>query len=401
MGMRAASSHGVGAASVEAAEAAAAALRGRLPGGPDLLFAYADGDTDLAAVGRVLAAAFPGTPFVGGTSCRGVMTQEGFHGGTGPRSVGLFGLVDPAGAYGTALLPLDGDPRRAAAAAIDLALERSGRPWEAPNLVWICGAPGFEETVLAGIADVVGPNIPVFGGSSADNRVAGDWHQFDQSGCLADGLAVAVLFAGGRLGTAFQGGYEPTGVCGQVTTAGGRILTQIDGRSAATVYDSWTDGLVTGAGGAGASILARSTWTPLGRVVGDVEGVPVFLLIHPSRVTEDGTGLSLFAELPAGETVHLMRGTESSLVSRIGRVAQEALDTSDLAPDGVVGALAIYCGGCMMAVEPRMEDVVAAVTAVLPGIPFLGAFTFGEQGRSVARVNQHGNLMISVVVFGA
>lgn len=55
----------------------------------------------------------------------------------------------------------------------------------------------------------------------------------------------------------------------------------------------------------------------------------------------------------------------------------------------------------MLAVQPRMEEVAQALRGALPGVPFLGGFTFGEQGRSVTGANLHGNLMISVIVFGA
>ena len=37
--------------------------------------------------------------------------------------------------------------------------------------------------------------------------------------------------------------------------------------------------------------------------------------------------------------------------------------------------------------------------AALPGIPFLGSFTFGEQGCFPGGENRHGNLMISVLLF--
>jgi hypothetical protein len=34
------------------------------------------------------------------------------------------------------------------------------------------------------------------------------------------------------------------------------------------------------------------------------------------------------------------------------------------------------------------------------GAPFLGAFTFGEQGAITDGANRHGNLMVSGLVFG-
>jgi hypothetical protein len=64
----------------------------------------------------------------------------------------------------------------------------------------------------------------------------------------------------------------------------------------------------------------------------------------------------------------------------------------------VVGALVVYCAGCMLTVGGRMSEVPEQLDAAL-NAPFLGVFTFGEQGRLGAAANRHGNLMISVVAF--
>ena len=64
------------------------------------------------------------------------------------------------------------------------------------------------------------------------------------------------------------------------------------------------------------------------------------------------------------------------------------------------GALVIYCAGCMLTVQDRMGEVAQGVCQVLGDKPFLGSFTFGEQGCFIGGSNHHGNLMISVVVFG-
>ena len=48
-----------------------------------------------------------------------------------------------------------------------------------------------------------------------------------------------------------------------------------------------------------------------------------------------------------------------------------------------------------------MTEVSSGLARSLGNKPFLGNFTFGEQGCFVGGTNHHGNLMISVVVFGA
>ena len=55
----------------------------------------------------------------------------------------------------------------------------------------------------------------------------------------------------------------------------------------------------------------------------------------------------------------------------------------------------------MLAVQDRLTDVTDGVAEALPNIPYLGIFTFGEQGVVLDGRNRHGNLMISAVVFGA
>ena len=59
----------------------------------------------------------------------------------------------------------------------------------------------------------------------------------------------------------------------------------------------------------------------------------------------------------------------------------------------------MYCGGCKLAVGEQIERVKESVATSIEGAPFIGCFTFGEQGRLLDR-NRHGNLMISAVVFG-
>jgi hypothetical protein len=68
-------------------------------------------------------------------------------------------------------------------------------------------------------------------------------------------------------------------------------------------------------------------------------------------------------------------------------------------PESLAGGLMVYCAGCMLAVDSRMPEVASKVAEAFSGTPFLGCFTFGEQGCVVER-NVHGNLMISAIAFG-
>ncbi|MEL7174413.1 MAG: FIST C-terminal domain-containing protein, partial [Pseudomonadota bacterium] len=92
-------------------------------------------------------------------------------------------------------------------------------------------------------------------------------------------------------------------------------------------------------------------------------------------------------------------GSADSLVSRAGRVASLSAKRGGLTTADIAGALVIFCGGCMLAVRDRMDEVAAEVDRALGGAPSLGIFTFGEQGAVLGESNRHGNLMISCVTF--
>lgn len=373
------------------------ALVARLGGAPSHVVAHASISHPAAEVAAALRERAGAAPVHGGTSCLGVMTEEGFHseGGTG---LGLFGVLDPDGAYGVGSAEIEGDPGAAAADAVRAAIERAGRAGEAPGMLWITGAPGHEERILAALASVVGPNVPVAGGSAADDDVSGRWSQFTGESVHHQGVVVSAMYPSREAVFSFHSGYDPTTTSARVTKGGGRRIDELDGEKAAVVYDRWLGGAIADTLAAGGNILSRTTLTPLGRVAGHVGEVAYHQLVHPDSVTADGA-LTLFADVHEGDTLILMRGSPESLVTRAGRVARSAIEQSASPSAKAAGALVIYCAGCMLTIRDRMPDVVRSVNEGLGGAPFLGAFTFGEQGCFVGGQNRHGNLMISVLAF--
>lgn len=344
---------------------------------------------------EAVQAALPNAMLHGATSCLGAMTHT-----SSQTPMAAFVLQDADGDYGTGMRVSGSDPRAAANGATRDALEAADRAGEVPDLVWISCAPGAEEDVVDGVQSVVGRDVPIIGGSAADNSVEGNWFVFDRSQTLADGVVVSVLFPSGRVSFAYQNGYAPTAHTGTVTSVSGRTLREIDHRPAMDVYREWTGGAVSLPDGAEGTvaILSDSTLFPLGREIAHVGEVPYYLLAHPAGARANGE-IDLFASVSEGEVLTQMSGTIDGLTKRAGRVADLALSAGRLSPDQVKGALMIYCGGCMLTVQSQLDSVVEGVNVALDGAPFLGAFTFGEQGAIVGAGNRHGNLMISCIVF--
>lgn len=394
--MKMASAFSTRATTIGAATDAAHDLVAKLGPNIDLVVVYTTEHHAKPELMQALSAVMPASQIMGGTSCGGVMTEAGFH-ASQDGAIGLWGVADATGAYGVGSSDLKGGAFEAGAAAIESALRAADRDFETPTLVWCCQPPGEEEAVLAGIQSVIGPDTPIIGGSSADEALAGLWREYGPAGVVQGQAVVAVLFPSASHGAAFQSGYAPTEEVGVVTEAEGRRILQIDHQPAAKVYSAWTGGAVTAADEG--MILAKSTPTPLGRVAGEVGGVPMFVLSHPALMGSGGD-LSLFTDIAIGDRVHMMRGSPDSLVKRAGLVVSNACAHGGWDGQNTLGGLVIYCGGCMLHVRDRMDEVVDGVRAAMPGAAFLGAFTFGEQGMIVDSCNRHGNLMISALAFG-
>jgi len=145
-------------------------------------------------------------------------------------------------------------------------------------------------------------------------------------------------------------------------------------------------------------ILSETSLHPLGRVVGDVASAKYHLLSHPASVEADGS-LALFTDIEVGDEVILMKGSSDRLVERAGRLARQVISLHSVPSERILGGLVIYCAGCMMNVSDRLGEVVDGLQTGLEQRPFLGTFTFGEQGCFVGGENRHGNLMITVLVF--
>jgi len=369
----------------------------KLNGPPSMVFASVSIEADLAGLQKIID---PALPLHGSTTCLGVMTDEGAFVQAG-RGCGFLAISDPAGAYGSAMVAVDGsDIEAAAERAVLMALDRAQRPGETPELIWLTATPGIEERVIASIHQTLGEGVPICGGSAADNEVAGDWMVFDGSQTHSAGISISVLFPSVTVGYAFHSGYRPTQTKGRVSASSGRQILSIDGRPGAVVYNEWTQGRIEHALTHGGSVIANTSLAPLGRSRDSVAGFDYYLLSHPEAVNEDGA-LALFSDISVGDEIVLMEGTADNLVQRAGRVAENALSMARLEPANLSGALVIYCAGCMLTVQDRMDEVASGLREVLGEKPFLGSFTFGEQGCFIGGSNHHGNLMISVVVFGA
>ncbi|MDP5036405.1 FIST signal transduction protein [Alishewanella sp. SMS8] len=337
--------------------------------------------------------------WLAGSSCLGCADQAGLNNSSAP-SVTVLLIDDPTGHYGVGSAELTGNIADKASNALQMAMDIAGKSHELPNLIWCLQAPGTEEAVIQGIENLVGDQVPIFGGSTADNDVSGQWLQFDGNTLSANTLLLAVFYPSTPISNFFSSGYFLTECHGVATAVTERRLYSIDNQPAAKIYNQWlqqTNNSVLNPG----NILMESTLFPLGREVKQESHLPFYLLSHPAVLHEDGS-LSLFSEIQVGEQLWLMQGDKTDLIARAGEVVRTAKQNLKFHYNcDAAGAIIVYCAGCMLAVKDNIDEVQQAIQAELGDIPFIVTFTFGEQGCFVDGSNRHGNLMISAVLIGA
>jgi hypothetical protein len=155
----------------------------------------------------------------------------------------------------------------------------------------------------------------------------------------------------------------------------GRELLTIDGKPAAEVYNQWLDGALQPQLDGGGVILAQ-TAAPAGGQ-GGPGARPVALPAGAPRIRHPGPHLAHLLR-PAGgrpPAGHARRPQPPGLPGRPGGGPGAALPAGQT----VAGALIVYCGGCRMAVARRCRRWCRRCGSAGP-VPFLGCFTFGEQG---------------------
>lgn len=378
-------------------------LLDKLDDSPDLVIASYSCLSDTHELVHFLKKRFPACAIAGASTCRGALTEAGLC-SFGESNVALWGLSDKQGDYGVGYAAFEDvldteSVQQATKQALDMALAQSGRDGELPSMIWMHASPGNEEAIVATLDEIFDGDVSIVGGSAADESLEAKWTCFAGDNFGSSAVSLSVFFSSYEIGTSFQSGYVPTEKQGIATLCEGRVVHEIDGKPAALVYNEWTENLVDlEVAELPENVLGSSTLSPLGIAVGDVSGIPYYNLAHPECYTED-LSLSFFCEVDQGQQLTLMSGSIDNIVSRPGRVANEAIHSCDVEEGEVIGGLVVFCGGCLLAVEPRASEISKHLNASMDNQPYMGCFTFGEQGCLMGGENRHGNLMISVTVF--
>lgn len=223
--------------------------------------------------------------------------------------------------------------------------------------------------VIAGIREVVGPNVIITGG------LAGDGTDFKQTytvlnGQISNNQIAGFAIYGDDVKVAYgsMGGWEAFGPIRKITKSKANVLYELDGEPALDLYKKYL-------GDAAAGLPASGLNFPFAILNDnqDASGVVRTLL----AVDEATKSLVLAGDMPEGGRVRLMHSTKQGLVDGAQGAAKMA---SDIAKGNAHEGLAVLisCVGRKIVMGSDIEDELDAVKSVFPKMPMTGFYSYGE-----------------------
>lgn len=353
-------------------EAAKKALEAMGPGRPDLVFAFGSARFEQDLLLKGVLSATQVAPLVG-CSTAGEILMEG----SARRSVVVMTIRSDnfraAIGMGTRL---SDNPRQAGR---ELATQVAQAKLLDPHalLMFPDGLRGNTAEVIRGIQDVMGLSFPIAGGSAADDFAFTKTTQYFR-GRIHTNAVVGVLMAGRiSVGIGARHGWRPLGKPRKVTRATANVVQELDGHSAANLYEAYF-GRAAGALDT-ASLVDMSIVYPLGM---PVPGEEEYLLRNVLRV-DPGGAIVYAGEIPEGGEVRLMMGSKEKAIEAARRAAEQALLA--VAPQKVSFALVFSSCSRARLFGRRAEEEIAAIRGVLgPKVPLIGFYDYGEQAPLTA-----------------
>ena len=331
-------------------------------------------------------------PIIGCTSSAALCTQDGYlNKETGYSGMMLFGgdlEVVTAGSKKTDETPRE-IGRRIAKEAIS---KVKGKDLE-PDFFFMSASPANEEEYMKGIEDIIG-DVPVFGGSAADNTVEGKWSILNDGEAFADGCVLAIFYTNGEMKNLYTGAYHETENAGIITKVEGRrTLVEIDHEPALKKYAEWTGQNVNDI--MGGNLLTATITAPLG--VKDPIG-KVTAIRHPMAGNDDYS-MNIGADLVTNTAVIQMENTPEGILKAN---AETVAKVSELMNTDINSYFLIHCGGRRLglAIAGIEEKIYPEIKKAIPDKEFLMVFTFGEYGRGDHSSNTVGGLSLSFTAVG-
>jgi hypothetical protein len=223
--------------------------------------------------------------------------------------------------------------------------------------------------MLAGLAEVVGIEVPIMGGLAGDGGAFAQTWVLDDAGVSSDRLVCIGLY-GERLIISHGsfGGWSPFGPARKVTRCRNNVLLELDGQPALAVYKRYLGEHAKG-------LPASGLLFPFAMLGSDHSEMGLIRTIL--GIDEVEGSLTLAGDIEPNGYLRLMHASTDALVDGAQMAAQSAKDMHAAPGNGL--ALLVSCVGRKLVMGGRVDEEVEAVGEVFgQGATLAGFYSYGE-----------------------
>jgi PAS domain S-box-containing protein len=232
--------------------------------------------------------------------------------------------------------------------------------------------------------------LPIFGGSSADDwRMKTNYILWGER-AYPDSLLVVVFETRLRFGTALAHGFRPSLRQATVTRAQGHEALELDGQPAAGVYARLL-------GMSREELEGKHLTLTTGRPAGTPDLYGQYNINVASYFTPQG-GVRFAQPVAEGTILTIIEADRDSMIAAGQEALRKALMQGHVGDPALV--LVFSCALRTRILEERTGEEIARMRDLVPGVPLVGFYSFGEQGLADGGVNRHNNEVITTLVLG-
>ena len=284
------------------------------------------------------------------------------------------------------------EPQAAAATAVSMA--RQGLVGD-PVLAIVLpdGLTSSAFRILEGFNQILGDNVPVVGGMSAD-RVAGakdhySTYQFMGNKVLTDAVPV-LLFSGPLIySLGVESGWTPIGERMTVTRSEANVLYALDNKPAFELYVHYL-GDIMKESMAGIGSYPLAVYEP---------GLDHYYLRVAKKADPQTGAITFLGEIPEGAEVQITQAVRDNVINGVTLSVEKALSNYRGDQPGV--AMMFSCTGRKIALGTKAREEINRVRAGLKsGMPMTGVYTFGEIGpvSEHSRARYHNTTFVTLLL---
>ena len=284
-------------------------------------------------------------------------------------------------------------PKSAAEAAVNMARTGLGGGDPALAVVLPDGLTSSAFQVLEGLGEMLGDDIPVVGGMSAD-RVAGakdtySTYQFCGNQVLTDAVPI-LLFSGPLIySLGVESGWTPIGEKMRVTRSEANVLYSLNDKPAFDLYvHDLGDVMKENMSGIGSYPLA----------IYETGQERYYLRVAKAADPETGS-ITFLGEIPTGAEVQITQAIRDEVMDGVNKSVEKALSNYPGQKPGM--AMMFSCTGRKIALGTKTkEEVRRAQEGLQLDLPMSGFYTFGEIGpvSGNTRARYHNTTFVTVLL---